>query len=157
MEFLARLRRLFSYDAWANRETLESLEAAGDTPPGRALRLAAHVLGTEWLWRSRIRGEPRPMAVWPELSLPECAREAAKLSEAWRTDLSAATPEELARPVAYVNSKGEPWESSVEDILIHVVLHSAYHRGQVAAEVRASGFEPAYTDYIHAVRQKQVP
>ena len=35
----------------------------------------------------------------------------------------------------------------------HVVIHSAYHRGQIASDVRASGGVPAYTDYIHAVRQ----
>ncbi len=27
------------------------------------------------------------------------------------------------------------------------------HRGQVASDVRASGGVPAYTDYIHALRQ----
>jgi uncharacterized damage-inducible protein DinB len=32
-------------------------------------------------------------------------------------------------------------------------MHSGYHRGQIAAAVRESGGEPAYTDYIHAVRQ----
>ena len=41
----------------------------------------------------------------------------------------------------------------MRDILAHVVLHSAYHRGQIAAAVRAGGGEPAYTDMIHAVRQ----
>jgi uncharacterized damage-inducible protein DinB len=57
------------------------------------------------------------------------------------------------RPVGYRNSKGEPWTSTVGDILTHVVTHSAYHRGQVASELRAAGFIPAYTDFIHAVRQ----
>jgi uncharacterized damage-inducible protein DinB len=28
-----------------------------------------------------------------------------------------------------------------------------YHRGQIAADMRASGVEPVYTDFIHAVRQ----
>jgi uncharacterized damage-inducible protein DinB len=32
-------------------------------------------------------------------------------------------------------------------------MHSAYHRGQIAADMRAAGFEPVYTDFIHAVRQ----
>ena len=59
--------------------------------------------------------------------------------------------------VAYRNSKGEPWTSTVGDILTHVVTHSAYHRGQVASELRAAGFEPAYTDFIHAVRQGFLP
>jgi uncharacterized damage-inducible protein DinB len=33
---------------------------------------------------------------------------------------------------------------------MHVLLHSAHHRGQIAFELRASGQEPAYTDFIHA-------
>jgi uncharacterized damage-inducible protein DinB len=56
--------------------------------------------------------------------------------------------------VTYKNTKGEPWTNSVEDILTHVIMHSAYHRGQIAADMRASGHTPAYTDFIHAVRQK---
>ena len=54
--------------------------------------------------------------------------------------------------VAYRNSKGEFWTSTVGDILTHVVLHASYHRGQIAAAVRQAGGEPAYTDFIHAVR-----
>jgi len=37
--------------------------------------------------------------------------------------------------------------------LTHVIMHSAYHRGQIALEMRAAGMEPAHTDFIHAVRQ----
>ena len=32
---------------------------------------------------------------------------------------------------------------------MHVIMHSAYHRGQIAADVRAAGLTPAYTDFIH--------
>jgi uncharacterized damage-inducible protein DinB len=34
-----------------------------------------------------------------------------------------------------------------------VLFHSAYHRGQIASQMRAAGFTPAYTDFIHAVRE----
>ncbi len=63
------------------------------------------------------------------------------------------SPAGLLETVVYKNSKGEPWTSTVEDILTHVVLHSAYHRGQIASLMRAGGEQPAYTDFIHAVRQ----
>jgi uncharacterized damage-inducible protein DinB len=59
---------------------------------------------------------------------------------------------DLVRSVAYVNSKGEDWTTAVDDILFHVVLHSTYHRGQVAHVLRAGGATPAYTDYVHCVR-----
>ena len=52
--------------------------------------------------------------------------------------------------------ENELWSSRVGDILMHVLFHSAYHRGQIALQMRASGVAPAYTDYIHAVRQEFV-
>ena len=36
---------------------------------------------------------------------------------------------------------------------MHVIMYSVYHRGQIASNVRAEGLTPAYTDFIHAVRQ----
>jgi uncharacterized damage-inducible protein DinB len=152
---LERLRRLFAYDAWANRETLRSLAAAAP-PPEKALSRMAHVVAAEWLWRSRIAGQAPPVAVWPALSVSDCARELGRLEGEWRELLDGLSEDGLARPVSYVNSKGEPWQSRVEDVLMHTAMHSTYHRGQIASDLRAAGFEPAYTDYIHAVRQNFV-
>jgi uncharacterized damage-inducible protein DinB len=147
---LARIRRLLRYDEWANREALAS---AG---PPRALRLMAHVLGAEWLWLHRLRRTPPAAPVWPEWSAEECAVQAGRLPAEWTAYLADVDEAGLATAVEYVNSTGERWSSTVEDVLLHVVLHSAYHRGQVAAEVRAQGGRPAYTDFIHAVRQRRV-
>jgi uncharacterized damage-inducible protein DinB len=36
---------------------------------------------------------------------------------------------------------------------MHLITHSAYHRGQVAMTVRAAGSTPAYTDFIHSIRK----
>ena len=87
MEMTAHLSRLLAYDAWANRETLASLETAA-SPPVIALKRMGHVLGAEWLWLARLRNEGSPMAVWPELSLADCRREAARLEAAWREHLA---------------------------------------------------------------------
>jgi uncharacterized damage-inducible protein DinB len=66
--------------------------------------------------------------------------------------LSAIGEEDLTRKIQYTNSKGESYLNEVQDILMHVVMHSVYHRGQIASDVRSMGFQPAYTDFIHAVR-----
>jgi uncharacterized damage-inducible protein DinB len=111
-----------------------------------------HIIGAELLWLSRMEGKPSPLPVWPDLSTEECAARHRDLADQLTRSLESwANP--LDRRVGYTNSKGEPWTSTVEDILTHVVIHSAYHRGQIASDVRAAGLEPAYTDYIHAVRQ----
>ena len=54
--------------------------------------------------------------------------------------------------IDYRNTKGEQWTSSVDDVLMHVILHGSYHRGQIATVLRNGGEEPAYTDYIHCTR-----
>jgi uncharacterized damage-inducible protein DinB len=152
MEVLRRHRRLFTHDDWANRETLAAIAAAG-APPPRSLRLLAHIAGAQRLWLGRLRREEKPPPVWPDLDLAGCREAQDDLARLWKDYLGALTPAGLDETVAYVNSKGEPWTSSVEDILTHTVLHSSYHRGQIAADMRASGHAPAYTDYIHAVRR----
>jgi uncharacterized damage-inducible protein DinB len=149
---IPHLRRLLLHDAWANRETLESLRPA---PPPRSLRWMAHIIGAECLWMARLRREYAPMAVWPEFDLEDCRQHLAALSRRWPEYLDDHA-DSLAESVSYTNSKGEPWTSTVEEILTHVTIHSAYHRGQIAADVRAAGMVPAYTDYIHAVRQGYV-
>ncbi len=66
-------------------------------------------------------------------------------------------PGTLEGVVRYVNSAGEGWSSRVEDVLMQVILHGAYHRGQIAADLRAVGAEPAYTDFIEAARRGLLP
>ncbi|MFQ5694430.1 MAG: DinB family protein [Terriglobia bacterium] len=126
---LATLRRLFAWDDWANREALASLRSAGASPPSRALKFLAHIVACEQLWLSRLKQDGRKLMVWPELTLEECEARLAELQGLWRDYLKQSNAEKLSQSVSYVNSKGEPWASTVEDILLHVVMHSAYHRG----------------------------
>ena len=140
--------RLFTYDAWANREALASIRGAGE--PERPAKLLAHIIAGNWLWLSRMRREKSPMDVWPELSLGQCAAEISKLEDEWQKFLRTA---DLSAQSGYQNSKGEQFSSGNGDILMHVVMHGAYHRGQIAAAIRATGSEPAYTDFIHCIRE----
>jgi uncharacterized damage-inducible protein DinB len=144
------LARLFAYDAWANAEALSSIRAAG--APRAAVRLIAHVAAAERLWKVRLDAGAAPVVVWPEWTLDACARALDQIAGEWSAYVPALSAAGLARAIAYVNSKGERWTTSVDDVLAHVVLHSAYHRGQVAYVLRAGGGEPAYTDYAHCVR-----
>jgi uncharacterized damage-inducible protein DinB len=144
------LERLFAYDAWANAESLKAVRDAG-APPA-ALRLMAHIAAAGELWKGRLHGDATPVVVWPEIGGDEVAARLDRLAAAWAAFASGLSAVELARSVFYVNSKGEAWSTGVEDILVHVVLHASYHRGQVAYVLRAGGATPAYTDYVHCIR-----
>jgi uncharacterized damage-inducible protein DinB len=140
---------LFLYDDWANREEVRHLRSLA-APPAKAVTILAHIAGTQWLWLGRLRSDPKPAVVWPDWDLDRCEEELARLYHQWKSVLPVA---DLHAVVEYVNSKGERWSSRTEDILIHSVFHGAYHRGQIATLVRGSGQTPAYTDYIHCIRQ----
>ena len=145
--------RLFSYDRWANQAALESVRAAGSR---RSLKIMAHIAAAEWLWLERIRSSGRKVVVWPEWTLEQAAAELRGVGEAWEAFLAKANEQTLATAIQYRNTKGEQWSSRVSDIAMHGAMHGVYHRGQVAAAVRASGGEPAYTDFIQAVRAGRI-
>jgi len=152
------LLRMFAYDHWANGECLRALrrEASSGKDIGAVVRRIAHILSAEKLWLERMRRAPQTMAVWPGSTLEECEALTNEMGAAWKDYLAALDGEGLSEVVDYKNSKCEPWRNRVEDVLTHVIMHSAYHRGQIAMEMRTAGMEPALTDFIHAVRQEKL-
>ncbi len=154
MDLREHLRRQFEYDAWANAEVLSTI-TADDSGASltRPLQLLAHILSAEQLWLERLRQTPQTSPVWPGFTADECRVRIGKLAELWREYFAQLSLPALSQQIAYKNSKGEPWTSTVQDVLTHVVMHSAYHRGQIATLMRAAGGAPASTDFIHAVRQ----
>jgi uncharacterized damage-inducible protein DinB len=146
------LRRQFAYDEWANREVLNAIRSAGGANQ-RSLQLMSHILAAELVWLERLKQQPQSVPVWPERDLAQCEAQAAKLGGMWLEFLDLITAGDVSQSISYKNSKGEEWTSTIVDVLTHVVMHSAYHRGQIATHMRASGQTPAYTDFIHGVRQ----
>ncbi len=152
MTMLEHIGTLFSYDDWANREVLGSLQALA-TPPARSIKLLAHIVSAERLWLERLLVQKQILPVWPLFTIEQCKLEVDQLPGLWKNYLTSLGEAGLSRSLTYKNTKGESFTSQKQDILLHVVIHSAYHRGQIAADMRAAGFTPAYTDFIHAVRQ----
>lgn len=146
------LQKLFAYDDWANREVLAALEAL-EVPPARAMKYLAHIVSAERLWLERLRVEKQTYPVWPDFTLEHCKLEIAQLRDQWKAYLASMKEDGLSRALTYRNSKGESWTNAKQDILMHVIMHSAYHRGQIASDMRAAGFTPVLTDFIHGVRQ----
>jgi len=146
------LRKEFAYNAWANQEVLAAIRAAGGEN-SRSLQLMAHILAAERVWLERLRQVPQSVPVWPEPNLAQSEASADKLSREWHEYLELATAGDISQTISYKNTKGEAWTNAIVDVLTHVLIHSAYHRGQIASHMRSIGQTPAYTDFIHGVRQ----
>jgi uncharacterized damage-inducible protein DinB len=146
-----QLSKLLDHLEWADKRVLDSLGAMA-LPNQRAIDLYAHVLGAEHVWLSRILGRAPRERIWPDLTLERAGALAAENAASLRSFLESLSADQLQRKVAYNNSAGLAFESTIEDMLLQVVLHGCYHRGQVALMVRGAGGEPAPTDYIAFIR-----
>lgn len=145
-----RLRQL-DHLRWADRQVLVALHGM-PTPAPEALRLFYHVLGAESVWLARLLGKSPEVAVWPSMNLDAAAELAERNARGYRALLWPLSLLDLDRLVRYTNSAGEAFQTTVDDILTHVFLHGAYHRGQVSRLIRQEGGTPVPTDFIAFVR-----
>jgi uncharacterized damage-inducible protein DinB len=148
---LEELRRLGAHMDWADQRALAALRASGGEP-ARALELYAHILGAEEVWLSRLERRRATVAVWPALTLDECGELAGANRTRFDAFVRGLSENDLRGAVPYVNSAGQSFDSMVGDILLHVMMHGSYHRGQVMLLLREAGKEPQATDYIAFVR-----
>ena len=143
-------RRRFDYHVWA---TAAIADALVDEAP-RACAYLAHACTSDRVWLLRLRGEPtETIVLWPELTPGEVRALAEVNASDWSLLLAGLDDAAHARPVTYTNSRGETYTTPAGDILDHVLLHGAYHRGQAAAALRAAGVPPPATDFIVWVRR----
>ena len=149
---LEAIRRLFAQVEWADQRTLGALEQ-GSTADPTIGKLFGHILGAEHIWLNRMRQLPQSVAVWPELSVPERAQLLRDSAAGYRELLASLDDAGLDRGVTYRNTKGVEYTTPVREILIHVAMHGAHHRGQIALLLRAGGTEPPVTDYVAFSRE----
>jgi uncharacterized damage-inducible protein DinB len=113
-----------------------------------ALPLFAHLLAAEHVWLARLRTREATVPVWPQLTLTECERLADENAAGYATFVGSRGENDLASLIRYRNTKGEEFTTSAIDILTHVVIHGAYHRGQIAKTLGRCGVQAVNTDYI---------
>lgn len=154
----ADVKALCDYNRWANDRVLATVERLTVEQFTRDLGSSfrsirdtlVHILGAEWIWLMRWRGTS-PKALPPAAEFPTLEALRVRWTEVQAEQerfVAAVTDEALARPVAYVNTKGERWEYPLGRLMQHVVNHSTYHRGQVTTLLRQLGAKPLATDLL---------
>jgi uncharacterized damage-inducible protein DinB len=150
MHTIDHLRHLFEYDDWANRLTIEALEAATSE---KALRIFAHLLITEQEYFERLGGKDSTgFDFWSDLDLLRCEDLATRVSENYASLLEEADESLLDKIASYQTSEGIPHENTFRDLLTHVLFHSSIHRGNIVLKMRDEGLEPPKIDYILYLR-----
>lgn len=151
---MSTLSSLLEHTLWADARACDALARVATEAPerARAVRVYAHLAAAAHVWLARLSGREPEHPVWPDLSL-EAARALAADSLQGLRAIAAAEPAVLAREVAYRTSGGQSYRNTVAEILTHVALHGAYHRGQLALLTRDGGGTPAATDLVVFLRE----
>jgi len=162
---LADLNTWLDYHYWARDIVLDAvtpLDAEQFTRPVessfKSVRdTLAHMYGAEWLWYNRWTGNLN--ATMPKYdSWPDVA----SIRKAWldhevrvRTLVTDGGEAGVTRVYNYKSLAGQPTSSQFWEMLVHVVNHGSYHRGQLTTLLRQLGAQPPkQTDMIAFFRTR---
>lgn len=141
------LLKLYQYNAWANRRVIGCLERQAVSNE-KILSIFAHSVAANFIWYNRFMGLSKSeYKLWDGnytvSDMKKMVEEAARL---WLDFIEA--NDSFDRVLKYTNYVGDYYENNIQDIMIHLVNHGSYHRGQVAVLLRERGYEPINTDLI---------
>jgi uncharacterized damage-inducible protein DinB len=159
MEFTAGvLRTHLDYSTWASRRLVdaasvlqpEELTRDFGTADHSVLGTLVHVYAADRVWLGRIRGNPPARFLDPDKDMRmEVLRDDwPPLLEEWRSWAADLTDESVGKRVQYKDLKGNPYETPLWQIVLHVVNHGTHHRGQVSGFLRTMGHTPPPLDLM---------
>lgn len=152
------IAELFAYTDWANDRILAGAlslpeerwreELGGPFPT--LLDTLTHLYGAEWFWLRRWQGvtPEGPPAFVAEPSSAALRRGADELKSDRAAFLKSLSDADLQVVRDYRLRSGLAGAQPLEALMLHVVNHSTYHRGQAAAMLRRLGADVSATDML---------
>ena len=117
-------------------------------------RLLDHIQVVDEIFRHNLEARPHGYAAPRSPELP-CLGALAKRASAtadWYVDYAdALKPEEVDEPLAFRFANGKPARMTRGEMLLHVAMHAAGHRGQAALLLQKNGIVPwpdRLTDFL---------
>jgi len=153
------LSSLFEFKAWADADLLSALERVpadqGVTLRG-CLHWLEHIHRVDSLFQAVLEGAPRPFDSTFAEHTPdlERLRPAMLATDAWYVEhVAGFAPERLGEVLAFTFTDGDRGSMSREEILLHVLTHGVYHRGNVGQLMMSASLAPprdVLAKFLHA-------
>ena len=115
-----------------------------------------HVYLGELVWFKRVTDEPNALigSLKSPSNLDELGNVWPKLHQQWIDWSRSFSTEDWTRILTYSNKPGTESKLPYWQIVLHLVNHGSYHRGQVATMLRQSGITPPGTDLVTFYRTR---
>ncbi|WP_229218101.1 DinB family protein [Rugamonas apoptosis] len=150
------MKSLFGHKAWANTELFDVLETLTPGPDAHtAIRLMNHIYVVDRIFQAHLLGQPHGYDATNTKATPTLAelRGAVAEADAWYQEYVATLNEAaLAEPLGFNFTDGDTGTMSREEMLMHVITHGAYHRGNVGQILKNAAIAPPrdlLTKFLH--------
>lgn len=154
---IQRLEMLARYKTWADAQLHATLAGISETDlaapspifAGSILRTLNHVYLMDVVWKSHLLDVPHGLATRNPEATPQFSelRDAQRDIDAWYVDYATAMTLDACDDVVHFTFiGGGDGALRREDILLHVVNHTTYHRGHITAMLNLIGMQPQATD-----------
>ena len=153
------LYSLFKYKAWSNDQLFIELakvdSLAQQEARHNAMRILNHIYVVDQIFAAHLSGAVQSFTATNTSETPtlEALRDGVAMLDAWYVDYAAdVSPEQLAENIAFTFTDGDQGLMTREEMLTHVSLHGAYHRGGAGRIMTQAGTPPPrdlYTRFLH--------
>ena len=153
------LAKHFEYSLWASLKILEAaemlskeaLEKDRGNSFGSILETLTHVFLADRVWWKRFNGEPYStlLQVGDFYDLQKLKAEWPVVMGEFVAWIRAQDDSKFEERLFWRNIRGEDKEEVMYKILLHIVNHGTYHRGQVITMIKQAGGEVVSTDLVY--------
>jgi uncharacterized damage-inducible protein DinB len=168
--FTLPYRTLMHYKRWAtnglNAVIAENLDRLPADERILVRRLLDHIQAVDEIFSHNLDARPHGHLAPRSVELPSFDALASRdrSTADWYADYAdALLPDEVDEAIAFSFSNGEPARMTRGEMLLHVAMHAAGHRGQAALLLQKNGIQPwpdRMTDFLKAEdasSERQVP
>ena len=154
------IKSLFAHKTWANNELFNLLATvdieAHAQPVHAAIRTLNHIYVVDRIFQAHLQGKQHKHSatntdITPELSylqfnVAEC--------DIWYENyVSEVLVDQLKETIAFRFTDGDSGTMTREEMLLHVITHGSYHRGNIGQILKSVSISPPrdlYTKFLHA-------
>jgi uncharacterized damage-inducible protein DinB len=154
------IETLLHYSFWANDQVLDGVarlsreQLQAPLRPGwlSPLEVLVHILAAERIWLSRLQGQsPNRLLTTDDI------RNLEDLRAAWvplRAELMdyVGSIEDSNQVIVYRTTKGVEFQSTLWQLLLHMINHGTEHRAQIALNLAMQGIDVGGLDLIFYLR-----
>ncbi|MBC3868747.1 DinB family protein [Undibacterium oligocarboniphilum] len=159
---LLMMKSLFSYKAWANVELFDVLETLRQEDGLRtAIRTMNHIYVVDRIFRAHLLNQPHGHDATNTKSTPALVtlRDAVAETDSWFLEyVDTLSDAALVERVRFSFTDGDAGVMSREEMLMHVIVHGGYHRGNVGQILKVAAIAPPrdlLTRFLHVTEPER--